>query len=115
MPRRSATEGARGHRSGIESTAEEDDDGVNFLNTLNEAEWRALKLAINERSFAAGVRIPLGGGRTDLIANAIYKSYITASDLGTGAALCVLTTFAVIFTVMLFYAVRSLSNRVRAR
>jgi CRP-like cAMP-binding protein len=38
---------------------------VNFLNTLNEAEWRALKLAINERSFAAGVRIPLGGGRTD--------------------------------------------------
>jgi hypothetical protein len=38
---------------------------VNFLNSLNEAEWRALRLVTDERSFAGGVRIMLGSGRTE--------------------------------------------------
>lgn len=56
----------------------------------------------------------LGGGRFQLIANAIYESYVVAADTGTGAALCVLTTFAVIFTVLLFYVARGLFARRRA-
>lgn len=56
----------------------------------------------------------LGGGRSDLIANSIYNSYVTAADTGTGAALCVMTTFAVVLTVVVCYFASSLLNKGRA-
>lgn len=38
---------------------------MNFPHSLNEEQWRALKPVAAERSFAAGVRIMLGGERTE--------------------------------------------------